>query len=133
MSSPGRLYEGRERHGLAVDMDGDGVDDNGIVVDVPSHFFKLAFDPGRMEAIAFILPNRKLETARLPGFLTSVDEIEARSRLDFLPNLRDDVENDIESRVPAGLWRSPDDARCRALLLRNAETARQGRGTAPDR
>ena len=61
------------------------VDDNGVLVDLPSHFFKLAFDPARIEAIAFILPNRKLETKDLPKFLQSIDDIEDRARLDFLP------------------------------------------------
>lgn len=111
----GPLYEDRETARLAVDMDGDGVDDNGILVDVPSHFFKLALDPGRMEAIAFILPNRKLKADSLPGFLASIDEIEARSRLDFLPNLRDEVEHDIERRVEPGLWDRPVAAACQAL------------------
>ena len=111
----GPLYENRETARLAVDKDGDGVDDNGILVDVPSHFFKLALDPGRMEAIAFILPNRKLEADSLSGFLASIDEIEARSRLDFLSELRDEVENGIESHMEPGLWDRPVDAACRAL------------------
>ncbi len=111
----GPLYEDRETTRLAVDMDGDGVDDNGILVDVPAHFFKVALDPGRMEAIAVILPNRKLEAKSLSGFLTSINEIEARSRLDFLSNLQDETEKGIESHVEPELWSGPEDADCRAL------------------
>ena len=74
----GPLYEEQPIEQLVYDKDGDGdgVDDNGVLVDLPSHFFKLAFDPARIEAIAFILPNRKLETKALPKFLHGVDDIE---------------------------------------------------------
>lgn len=41
----GPLYETHPIEQLVYDKDRDRVDDNGVLVDVPSHFFKLAFDP----------------------------------------------------------------------------------------
>ena len=55
----GPLYEEQPVKQLVYDKDGDGVDDNGVLVDVPSHFFKLAFDSARIEAIAFLWPVRQ--------------------------------------------------------------------------
>lgn len=111
----GPLYETRPIGKLINDQDGDGLDDNGVIVDVPSHFFKLALDPLRVEAIAFVLPNQKLKTADLPKYLTSIADIEARSKLDFLTGLSDRVENVVESHVQPQLWDRPDDVRCAKL------------------
>ena len=111
----GPLYEERPIKQLVYDKDGDGVDDNGVLVDVPSHFFKFAFDPVRIEAIAFILPTRKLETKDLPKFLRSIDEIEGRARLDFLPMIWDRAEQAIENHKQPRLWERPQRAECAAL------------------
>ncbi len=73
-------------------------------VAVPTHFYKVVFDPVRVEAVAFILPNAKLRTADLPRFLASVDEVERRTGLDFLPGLSDPVEAVVEAAVPARVW-----------------------------
>ena len=42
--------------------------------------------------------------ADLSEFLTSIDEIEARSDLDFLANLEDTFEDALEAKVPTTLW-----------------------------
>ena len=111
----GPLYEARPIDKLVVDEDRDEVDDNGIEVDIPSHFFKLALDPGSMEAIAFILPNAKVKTKDLTMHLTSIRDVEARSRLDFLERIWDGAEQAIERHVQPGLWDKASDARCRDL------------------
>ena len=111
----GPLYEERPIGQLAYDKDDDGVDDNGVLVDVPSHFFKLAFDPVRIEAIAFILPNEKLETKDLRKFLRSIDDIEDRARLDVLPMIWDGAEEAIENHKQPRLWEKPQRADCAAL------------------
>ena len=111
----GPLYEVRPIKQLVSDKDGDGSDDNGILVDVPSHFFKLALDPRRMEAIAFILPNRRLKTKDLPKYLRSIDEIEVRSQLDFWSRIWDGAEQAIESHVQPRLWGRPGNAECEAI------------------
>ena len=111
----GPLYEDNPIKKLSYDKDGDGKDDNGVLVDVPSHFFKFALDANRMEAIAFILPNQKLKTKDLPKYLTSINDIEARSRLDFLKDIWDGAEQIIESHVQPELWTKPDNESCAAL------------------
>ena len=115
MWSPATLYELTPVERIAYDRDGDGKDDNDILVGVPTHFFKFAYDPHRVEAIAFILPNRRLKTGDLPLYLTSIDEIEARSRLEFLSGIWDGAERAVESDVQRTLWRKPADERCRKL------------------
>ena len=68
-----------------------------------------------MEAIAFILPNAKVKTKDLAKHLTSIKDIEARSRLDFLERIWDGAEQAIESHVQPSLWDKAGDARCRDL------------------
>ena len=111
----GPLYEDEPIPQLISDDNGDGEDDNGILVDVPSHFFKLALDPLRMEVIAFILPNQKLTTRDLPKYLVSIAEIEARSQLDFLSEIWNGAEHAIESHKQPALWPKPDESDCGAL------------------
>ena len=111
----GPLYEARPVRRIVYDKDGDGLDDNGVLVDVPTHFFKLAVDPGRMAAIAFILPNEKLSTDDLPKYLTSIDDIEARSGLDFLSHLWDGAEQAVESHVQPRLWEEPEKMPCKDI------------------
>ena len=108
----GPLYEERPIEQLSYDKDDDGVDDNGVLVDVPSHFFKLAFDPAQIEAIAFILPNRKLATKDLPKFLHSIDDIEDRARLDVLPMIWGGAEEAIENHTQPRLWGTPQRPEC---------------------
>ena len=111
----GPLYETRPVEQLTYDENSDGRDDNGVLVDVPSHFFKFAFDSNRIEAIAFILPNLKLKTKDLPKYLTSIDNIEDRSHLDFLTEIWNGAEQSIESHVQPKLWEEPNDEQCRRL------------------
>jgi len=73
-------------------------------VSVPSYFYKVIFDPVRIEAIAFILPNQKLNSDDLPTFIVSVDQVEAETGLDFFSEIEDSVEDLVEARVHVGLW-----------------------------
>ncbi len=73
-------------------------------VAVPSHFFKIIFDPIQVEVIAFVMPNRRLETNNLPKHITSVDAIEGRTGFDFLSEIEDGIETMIERTKQPGLW-----------------------------
>ena len=73
-------------------------------VAVPSHFYKIAFDPVRVEAIAFLLPNKRLSSRDLPLYITSIDKIEKTTGLDFLQELNESVEDLVESAVQNRLW-----------------------------
>lgn len=74
-------------------------------VTVPTHFYKVVFDPIKVEAIAFILPNKKNKSKDLPKFIVSVDKVESVTGLDFLSNLDNSVETVIERKVQSSLWK----------------------------
>ena len=46
----------------------------------------------------FIFPNEKC-TGRLDDYAVTMDEVEARTRLDFFSLLEDSIENEIEGKV----------------------------------
>lgn len=55
---------------------------------VPSHLWKVIYDPIANEAIAYIIPNQPLYTAELDNYLVSVDDVEARAGIDLLSNMQ---------------------------------------------
>ena len=76
---------------------------------MPTGFFKIVADltdPDNPEVIAFLFPHRVVtgNANPLEGFLTSVDEIERVTRLDFLTALPQDVQDRIESQAATALW-----------------------------
>lgn len=73
-------------------------------VAVPSSFYKIIFDPVRVEAIAFLLPNKRLLSDDLPRYLTSIDNIEKITGLDFLKELDDRIEDLVERSIPKRPW-----------------------------
>lgn len=80
------------------------IGEHGIIgngVHVPTHFYKIVFDPVGLDAIAFLVPHRAISKRELPGFIVSVDEVERRTGLDFNNLLDDTVEDDIEDDVEA--------------------------------
>ena len=58
-----------------------GVIGHGVYV--PTHFYKVVFDPDGQDAIAFLVPHRRLKKEELPVFIVCVDEIEQRTGLDY--------------------------------------------------
>lgn len=72
-------------------------------VPVPSHFYKILFDPTKGMALSFLIPHRAIKTASLSKFRTSIDQIEKATGIDFLSDLEDKIENRIESQVSA-MW-----------------------------
>jgi endonuclease G len=68
---------------------------------VPTHFYKIIVsctETGEnLDAIAFILPNKKNPDKMLPQFITSIDDIEKLTALDFLNELDDKTENILEA------------------------------------
>ena len=80
----GPVYE------TVIDVVGNGIQ-------VPSHFYKVIYDPEYMASIAFLVPHAKKPAARLPGYVTTIDCIESLTGLDFLGSLDDDDEADVEN------------------------------------
>ena len=68
-------------------------------VAVPSHFFKaaLVLKAGHRTMFAAILPNASSLVGPLGRFLTSVNEIQHRTGLDFFSELEDEEERTLES------------------------------------
>ncbi|TAG33588.1 MAG: DNA/RNA non-specific endonuclease [Verrucomicrobia bacterium] len=73
---------------------------------VPEAFFMILVDEsdGRMRSLAFLFPQEPSEGASLEDFLTTVDDIELRSGLDFFGELPHDAEAELESRRAAQVW-----------------------------
>lgn len=76
----------------------------GTEIPVPPRFYKIAFEPGRNRAIAFIFPNKKIKGRELAPFISTIDDIEAATGLDFLPNLDRRIERRIE-RNKSAMWK----------------------------
>jgi len=79
-------------------------------VAVPTHFFKVILAEmadGRIEMLAFVLPNRKIppDTA-LASFLASVDEVERLSGLDFFNVLDRETQERMEKERQTRVWGS---------------------------
>ncbi len=73
-------------------------------VAVPTHFYKVIFDPIKVEGLAVLLPHKEIVTSELPNFITSIDNVEEMTGLDFLSNLDDEVEALVERKTPEALW-----------------------------
>jgi endonuclease G len=88
----------------------DGLDQKTIgpnKVVVPTHFYKIVISSTKtgqgLDAIAFIIPNKENPNGILSQFITTIDEIENETGLDFLRELDDTLEETIESRK-AEMW-----------------------------
>ena len=73
-------------------------------VAVPGFLFKIVLDPRQKEAIAVIMPNRKLRTEDLPNYLVSVREIQKQTGLHFFSTLSVAEQDKIESAKAPRLW-----------------------------
>ena len=73
-------------------------------VAVPSHLYKIVYDPYKEEAIAFIMPNEKLDSEDMPNYIVTIREIEEKTGLDFLSNMEKNVQDNIENKKALGLW-----------------------------
>ena len=74
-------------------------------VAVPRYFYKIILDYNDAEtkAIAFLMPHEKSDKG-LYHFVTSIDEIETLTGIDFFPELPDELENKIEKLSNYKRW-----------------------------
>lgn len=70
---------------------------NGVYI--PNSFYKVILDPYYNDAIAFIIPHRKVSYSELSSFITTVDEVEEATQLNFFSELPDNIENEIEAKM----------------------------------
>ena len=61
-------------------------------------------EQGRVRAAAFLFPQDTPAEAPLDQYLTTIDEIERRTGLDFLAELPDPAENALEARSVDRVW-----------------------------
>ena len=75
-------------------------------VEIPDAFYKIVVDElaGTPRALAFIMPQDAPLKAKPERYLTSIDEIERQTGLDFLTQLDDTLEERIESAREGALW-----------------------------
>lgn len=90
----GPIYDGNEA------SIGDGVV-------IPSAFYKVVLDPYYNDAIAFIVPHRDVSGSELVNFVTTIDDVEERTNLDFFANTNDDIENSMEAMLWE-MWPTPE-------------------------
>ncbi|WP_280546083.1 MULTISPECIES: DNA/RNA non-specific endonuclease [unclassified Halomonas] len=75
------------------------------LVEVPEAFYKILVVPGdEPRALAFIMPQRVSGDEPLDDFLVSIDEVEARTGLDFFPQLPEAAAVALEAEVEAAGW-----------------------------
>ncbi len=74
-------------------------------VSVPNEFYKIIVDvsDNHYKAIAFVIPN-KPSSQSFYEYAVSIDEIEARTGIDFFPNLPDSIENNLERMIDLKAW-----------------------------
>lgn len=74
-------------------------------VTVPGYYYKILVDleGAEKKAIGFVMPNA---TSNKPvsAFVKTIDEIEEITGIDFFPELEDDLENELESKVNISKW-----------------------------
>lgn len=74
-------------------------------VTVPHAFYKVLLDYTKPEikVIAFLIPHKESKKP-LSDFVISIDELEKITKLDFFPNLPNDIENKLEASVNYKKW-----------------------------
>jgi endonuclease G len=74
-------------------------------ISVPCSYYKIVFKDNGNEkiAIALILSNQG-SSSSLKSFVTSIDNIEALTGIDFFSSLSDDIENKLESTINTSSW-----------------------------
>jgi endonuclease G len=95
------------------DDDGDGLIEYFVIGDdevaVPTHYYKIVVartEGTGLEAMALLVPNEALED-EFEDHLVSIDSIEAITGLDFLADLPDGEEGQIEAEVATEIWAVP--------------------------
>ncbi len=76
-------------------------------VAVPTHFYKIVVDnndPDNVQALAFMMPNENLSGENYRDYLTTIDDIEEATGIDFLSALPVAVQNVVESNRAQTVW-----------------------------
>ena len=66
-------------------------------------FFKIIYVPSDNKAIAFVMPNARVDKNKIANYRTSIKDIESRTGLHFLTNISD--RGAVVDNV-ANMWRT---------------------------
>lgn len=83
-------------------------------VEIPDAFYKIYVtqpEPGKLAALAFLVPQTVHGKEPLDDYLSNIDTIEAKTGLDFFPDLDDTVEAQLEASKDATVWQLENVAR----------------------
>ena len=74
-------------------------------VSIPDEFFKIVLDvsDGRYKAIGFLIRNEPVNKS-FYEFAVTIDAIEAKTGIDFFPNLSEDIEKKLEGSIDLKAW-----------------------------
>ncbi len=70
---------------------------------VPEYVFKVLYRDHNRAAIAFIIPNFRTDL-KFTEYAVSIDELEKVTGIDFLPELDDSIENQVERSFDLSVW-----------------------------
>jgi len=75
-------------------------------IEIPDSFFKIVVDEqnGTPRLLSFIMPQEIDRKAKPADYLTSVDEVERQTGLDFFATLEDEIEDEIEAKTAQEIW-----------------------------
>jgi endonuclease G, mitochondrial len=69
-------------------------------VEIPDAFYKIYVgidDDNELHTLSFMIPQHVKNSAKIKNFITTIDEIEELTKIDFLHKLDDDLEDRLES------------------------------------
>jgi endonuclease G len=87
---------------IYADKKKETIGDNEVAV--PTHIYKIVYDPVGAEAIAFILPNKELDPKDLPSFIVTIRDVEDKTGLNFLSKVNKHAQDAIETKKAEDLW-----------------------------
>ena len=73
-------------------------------VAIQTHLYKIVYDPIKVEAIAFIMPNEKLNAKDMPNYIVTIREVEKKTGLNFLSKIKKHTQEVIETTKAEVLW-----------------------------
>ena len=66
----------------------------------PAALFKIIYAPSKQQVLSFIIPNQSIDPAKLPSYLTSINDVNSSTGL----NLFSDLPLALKAEVPTVLW-----------------------------
>lgn len=87
-------------------------------VPIPKAFYKILIKPSTVDmppkALAFIFPQNAKGNANLMNFVTTINDIQQQTGIDFFHKLDDEMETRLEADMTPEAWRLPEVANRRA-------------------